>query len=321
LKKRSKYTCELTKLGEEELIKLKDKCQSGIIPLWFAKFVERFYLIASKSTYSKREICEKTVNVSNLLSINYKLSQTMLSENTNIESAKFRVPNIDTLIALASVFNVSTDYLLGISDNVHPQYDEISRTTGLSDEAISSLKFKEKIRKMPTYTIYQNDSLPITPDGTIDMEKLPQVGSDGLFNQYFSKKGVTTNKEIIGLINSIIIDSPEIFTEPFQISAEESTEDMRTKIRNFNSHCPNHNYLETLNLLITYKDGYLINLLSEYLFSQDDFEITANAPLYTNPFENSAKSHTLDSNDAISFVELQTELIKLKQEKQKGDHK
>ena len=52
-----------------------------------------------------------------------------------------RKPDINTLYALANYYNVSSDYLIGLSDVAVPEIDTqaISQKTGLSQRAISYL--------------------------------------------------------------------------------------------------------------------------------------------------------------------------------------
>ncbi len=49
-------------------------------------------------------------------------------------------PNTQCLIALADLFDVSTDYILGLTDFVHVEYRDISELTGLSEAAIIALR-------------------------------------------------------------------------------------------------------------------------------------------------------------------------------------
>lgn len=54
------------------------------------------------------------------------------------ESGK-RLPDAGTLYLLANFFECSIDWLLGISDNLHPDYQYIEHVTGLNDDAIYEL--------------------------------------------------------------------------------------------------------------------------------------------------------------------------------------
>lgn len=51
-----------------------------------------------------------------------------------------RKPTIDIAFAYANLFEVSLDYILGMSDDYMPDYEELKKETGLSDDAIQKLK-------------------------------------------------------------------------------------------------------------------------------------------------------------------------------------
>ena len=55
-------------------------------------------------------------------------------------------PNIEKLYKIANFFNVSADYLLGLSDNPNPDINtrEISRLTGLTEHSIERLEHETK---------------------------------------------------------------------------------------------------------------------------------------------------------------------------------
>lgn len=44
------------------------------------------------------------------------------------------------IATLAKTFNVSADYLVGIKNTPHPEYDEVIKTTGLNDKSINQLQ-------------------------------------------------------------------------------------------------------------------------------------------------------------------------------------
>lgn len=74
------------------------------------------------------------------------LSQGKLADEIGIsrgalsyyESAQ-RTADISMLVKFASYFDVTTDYLIGLSDNRTPEAMDIGKITGLSDEAIEKL--------------------------------------------------------------------------------------------------------------------------------------------------------------------------------------
>lgn len=57
---------------------------------------------------------------------------------------KYCAPSIDNLLAIANAYNVSTDFLLGLSDYTSPERDHIGKATGLDDNAIKSLQAIKK---------------------------------------------------------------------------------------------------------------------------------------------------------------------------------
>lgn len=62
-----------------------------------------------------------------------------------INPHKEKWPSVDNLIKLANTYEVTTDYILGISDFRTPEKDFVGNEIGLTDEAIDKLrKMKEK---------------------------------------------------------------------------------------------------------------------------------------------------------------------------------
>lgn len=51
----------------------------------------------------------------------------------------FRTPDVDAVVELSKVFNVSTDFLLGISDDPNEKRPAASSDSGLREQAITSL--------------------------------------------------------------------------------------------------------------------------------------------------------------------------------------
>lgn len=76
-----------------------------------------------------------------------KLTQSTLANEMKFTEKTYRsweinntLPNTGDLIELADFYDVSTDYILGITDYKHVEYEDISNLTGLSEEALQVLK-------------------------------------------------------------------------------------------------------------------------------------------------------------------------------------
>jgi transcriptional regulator with XRE-family HTH domain len=72
------------------------------------------------------------------------------------EAGKYE-PSFDGLVGVAEYFNVSTEYLLGLSDYANPQHEELSQKKIFSDDAIKDLL------TFPDYTIETLELLFHTP--------------------------------------------------------------------------------------------------------------------------------------------------------------
>ena len=62
---------------------------------------------------------------------------------------KLRVPDIEMVRKFAEYFHVTTDYLIGLSDNRTNETSAIGEKIGLSDEAIKRLQGYVKLSKLP----------------------------------------------------------------------------------------------------------------------------------------------------------------------------
>ena len=64
-----------------------------------------------------------------------------INEHTDKDGMrKYRAPSIENLLAIAKAYEVSTDFLLGLSDYTSAERDCIGKETGLSDKAIKHLQ-------------------------------------------------------------------------------------------------------------------------------------------------------------------------------------
>lgn len=66
-------------------------------------------------------------------------------------------PDIDTVIALAKKFNVSTDYLLGTSDARKPENEALISDFGLTDESINTIRTWSTLKGEPQNDIDEHD--------------------------------------------------------------------------------------------------------------------------------------------------------------------
>lgn len=108
---------------------------------WLESFLVRFHEQAKKSNLSNKEICEKAnENRSPVLSPDYILKPNALSQYTNVQSRSPRVISIEPLIAIASAFGVSLDYLLGIEERENHVFTDIYKASGLNTDAIKTIK-------------------------------------------------------------------------------------------------------------------------------------------------------------------------------------
>lgn len=103
---------------------------------------------------------------------NLKISQQELADKVDKQRTEItmfetgaRIPDIDTIIKIAKILNITTDYILGLSEVLEHNTTSIAinKLTGLSNEAIHVLielnQIKEKYNLLPTinYLIEQED--------------------------------------------------------------------------------------------------------------------------------------------------------------------
>ena len=85
------------------------------------------------------------------------LSRSSISE---FESGK-RLPNLDTLITIANLFNVSLDYLIGLSDIKPPIGQPIKQSDLSPDELKYILKYRQA-------TLIDREKIQAYVDGLLD---------------------------------------------------------------------------------------------------------------------------------------------------------
>lgn len=333
---RSKYNCILEELDTMEVVELEKRIKNFGFHPWLSKFIERFHHLAHSHKFSKADISEFYSSLNpqkQLLRNDYKLNASTLTENTKPTSKNLRAPNVDTLIALSECFNVSLDYLVGKTDCMKPQFEKVYETTGLKEDSILLLGKNLRILEVPSYNCF-SDTAIITDKGLSD--SFPQALPNNLFEKYYYKEhnsddeSTKSDKDIIREINTIMAEFPEIFNSDDKINETDKPETISKKINEFNFHCPTKHFFETLNLLITYKDGYIIKLLSDYLYYQETYMPNVDIDVCTdnnddirireNPFIASPYVNSNISKDASFLSALQAELIILR-DKENGSFK
>lgn len=119
---------------------------------------------------------------------------------------------------LAKEFGVSADYLVGLSDKEHPDYDEVIKQTGLSSDAISELKKLHTIDGGDVQTGYMDfincflgnkECTDIFMQGLLPMiRELSEACADGYPSermQHIIATGMTDH--IYDYINKVVIPS------------------------------------------------------------------------------------------------------------------
>lgn len=91
------------------------------------KFVERLKIARESQNMTQAEAAEK---------LNISLATYRKYEQINGN----RTDTAHYIATLANLFNVSADYLIGICDTPHPEYNEVIKTTGLNDKSIEQLQ-------------------------------------------------------------------------------------------------------------------------------------------------------------------------------------
>lgn len=330
------FDSPIDKLDPEQLKELHKRVQnSSKHEPWLYHFIERFHNLANNYGFNKKIIskkCDNTETLNPLMKSYDSIPPSTLTEITNPESKNLRLPNVSNLIALSECFNVSIDYLVGKTKCKHPEYEKIQDATGLYDETIQALKLKKILLDKPTYT-RRHGTLPLIENGELAVEKLPASDSIDEIRKCFGNpiyqyktNGLSKEKsedEIIKEINDIIEQFPDIFDiENERIFEYDNNSVIEQKISNFRAHSPNEQFFDALDKLITYKDGLIINLLANYLYTQDLIIsspfICSDSDLFLegseNPFRNKYSTSSNVPNETLFLSSIQSELVKLHEE-------
>lgn len=87
---------------------------------WQRTFLLRFYEQLQMQQLRKKDVVErfnKHPQKETILSRDYILSESTLSECTNFNSPHLKLPSVNTLLAIELALNVPYDYLIGRIDN------------------------------------------------------------------------------------------------------------------------------------------------------------------------------------------------------------
>lgn len=117
---------------------------------WQRNFITRFYEQLSKQHLSKKDVTELIKNQgenSSLLPNDYIVPQNTLSQFTNYKSSKMRTVSVTNLIAVSLALGVSINYLLGIDSCETPENTNINRATGLTNQAIETIKRNDTLQE------------------------------------------------------------------------------------------------------------------------------------------------------------------------------
>lgn len=116
---------------------------------WQKMFLCRFYEQLKKQEISKVEVTERVnKNVKkSLLPNGYTLPRNTLTQFTNFKSSNMRAVSVTNLIAVSLALNVSINYLLGIDSCETPENTDINKATGLTNEAIETIKANENLQE------------------------------------------------------------------------------------------------------------------------------------------------------------------------------
>lgn len=259
LNKRQKYNCIIEEIDPMQKEELNNRIKNhGNLEPWLLTFVERFCQLANKKNLSKKDIFDKCQNPEfQLPQLKHQqiFSPSTLSTITNPESENIRLPSINNLITLSKFFDVSIDYLVGLSEFKNHIDDSQIRNSGLTPKIIEVSNLYSRI-------LEQNKYLPVFPTETSSdsAEYYPCPDDNGFFPEYCYGNNVYSKEQIFEKMDKIIEEFPDFFSVT-------PKGEICEKKKEFNNIKPNKHIFETLELILTYNNGALINGLADYLFS------------------------------------------------------
>lgn len=270
MSQRKKYNCIIEEIDNKQKkdLEIKIEKKDSLEP-WLLTFIERFSSLANEKSLSKKAIsdeCQKSeIQNPQLKGSKDVLPQPTLSSITNPDSDNVRLPNINHLIVLSKFFNVSIDYLVGLSDTKNVNLLPVLESLGLSENSINLLKFYHTMISFPNYSPFPESGLITDDDGCLDVEKLPQIDSDGFYDKYYIGDKSYSKKDYKHAITSIMEEYPDFFLFPLSHNIKENR-------KRFEALIPYTNFYSTIDILLSYENGLLLNLLSKYLFSVSEYD-------------------------------------------------
>ena len=232
--------------------------------------MERFSSLANGKSLSKKEIsdeCQKAHYPNNLLDTDKDiLPQPTLSAITNPESDNIRLPNVNHLIALSIFFDVSIDYLVGLSNTKDVDFNSIMMSCGITENSINLLRLYRRWYELSKYSLFPASGYIKDKNGGIDVGHLPEPDKDGFYERYYIGNEEKPKETVIDEVKSLFEQYQAIIANIPAAYRIEMTENKLT------SHIPKSHFFTTIEILLSYKNGMLLNLLSEYLFDANDHE-------------------------------------------------
>ncbi len=97
----------------------------------------------------------------NLSGNNGKDTIAQLENPTSLNNQIGRKPSLELLVEIARYYNVSTDYILGLSDNEREEFKDVKEITGLSDTAIQRISYlrDSKIKSEILNHLFENGEI------------------------------------------------------------------------------------------------------------------------------------------------------------------
>lgn len=173
-------------------------------------FSERLKELRRKNDYKQSYVCE---NIKTLKTYGNDNIEKVLS---NYENDK-RSPSFETLVEFARFYNVTTDYLLGISDHENEKNIPIKDLIGLSDKSI------EKLR---SYIQFDNhNTLTTTLNALIEDDRILSSIAHYLYCGLPEKTAILPYELKWKVQKEVVLDNPGNFVYDHNIEGAELKEE------------------------------------------------------------------------------------------------